>query len=157
VRQAVIPGGSLEVLTPAEAADLIAAGFRENVTTRVRVEGSGVADATGFLSLDLYTVPAGWEFELRRYVVTIDGFTPGNQFTIGAGGYAYFARSGELILYVLSAGTTPKFPYQDSFGEEQGPYIRNNETLQFVIIVGPVSTRMQVQAEGILRRPPERT
>jgi len=159
VRQKLVPGAELDILTPTEAVELLRAMFEDQVHDRVRAEESKVADANGNVVLDVYTVPLGFEFEVRRFVLTADGITRGTQINFGVGAYGSLSRGDELIGYLgQTGGSSAGVPSEGSYGSEQGPYLRNGETLRLNIAGAAVAALaglgIQCLAEGVLRKPP---
>jgi hypothetical protein len=177
MQHTIVPGMKIESLTADETRDLIRQEFRTEVKQRVRAEGTGKADNNGTVTVDVYAVPVGFEFELRRINLACDGgYSWGKVIPDGGGAGSTtivpieYLRSGESICraevdkYFDTAAPTEQtwylFPHVETWGDQQGPYLRNGEILQVAfralnnLISGGVGLNVQVTAEGLLRRPP---
>jgi hypothetical protein len=173
MRQTIVPGGTIESLTEEETRDLVRQIYRETVENRVRAEGTATLDANGTGTVEVYTVPIGFEFEVRRVLIESDAGYFWVKTVPGGGQGATspivpieFLRSGESlgtphIDNVIKTGTPQDevwylFPHVDTWSKEQGPYIRNGETFETVFrnCTNFASKNVQVTAEGLLRRPP---
>lgn len=156
MRQAIIPGGTIEALTPEEAVELLRATYREDVQTRIRAAGTVTLDGTGGGTEEVYTPPAGFEFEARRVSLDLDTATdPGTgQVALGAGKTVEYLRSGTRIEWGQPQfGAAVQVPGVQTWGDEQGPYIRNGETFEVRVRGFTANAHLGVTVEGILRRP----
>lgn len=172
MKQTLVPGATLDALTPDEARELLRQEYRATVEQRVRAEGTLKLDGTGSGIVEVYTCPIGFEFEARRAVIAIDaGYWWFKTVPLGgiAGGSAVvpleYLRSGETngrpnADYVRTGGAQDEVwylvPHLDTWSREQGPYIRNGETFEvaFRAIPNAANMNVQVTVEGIQRRPP---
>lgn len=138
---------------------------REATRGRVRATAAVFTDpATGFAELDVYNVPQGFQFEVRR--VFMDGSqvseNGANLNTAGASGsaansFVRYQRSGTLIEYGkpnnipgLSGFSVPGV---QTWGKEEGPKLTGGETFQVRFRMSQASIRGQsvtVTVEGIL-------
>lgn len=66
MKQAVIPGGHIDALTPEEAREMLEGFFAKATEERVRAAATIVLDATGSGQDEVYLCPVGFEFEARR-------------------------------------------------------------------------------------------
>lgn len=161
-RQVLLPGKPLDILTPEEAAELIAAAYREDVTLRVRAGAIGQAVAGATKIIDVYKVPAGFEFEARRIFLDLStgGDTPhGGMDLTAAPNWVEYLRSGDRIEWGQPQAPTltpNQIPGVQTWGSEQGPYLRNGEVFQVRVNGVPMPNTVEVSLEGILRRPPRK-
>ena len=72
MRQQVVPGGSIEAITPLEMAELLEHLYREEVEERVRGAATIALDANGNGQDEVYSPPVGFEFEARRVSVELN-------------------------------------------------------------------------------------
>lgn len=155
MRQVVKPGHPLDFLTPAEMQGMI---VKPKQVTRIRSPQTIQLDANGNGVDAVYEVPLGYEFEVRRIVLTLTGNAPSDP-TVGAvalaaGHWVAYRRSGSLIEYGQPQWTTLyQVPGVQTWGDEQGPYIRNGEV--FEVQAGGLTANAILNAylEGILTRP----
>lgn len=174
MKQTIVPGAQLDVLTEDEARELLRREYRQTVEQRIRAEGTVKLDATGTGVVEIYTCPVGFEFEARRIMIASDlGYyilktTPSGGGGAGANSTVRleYLRSGESLGRPNSdnviTSATPNdevwfiLPHTDTWSREQGPYIRNGETLELAVrgIAALANINMQVTAEGLQRRPP---
>lgn len=150
-------GAHLEAATPGEVqrivGDLLSA--RQSFETRVRAAQTVKCDSTGAGRDDVYTVPVGFEFEVRRVFLQSDQRTVSNQplalNTVGL--IVEYLRSGRRIEY---ANTTQFGGYQipgtQTWSREQGPYLINGEVFQVNVVGLSNGEVLNVDIEGILRK-----
>jgi len=156
MRQTIVPGGSIEVLTQDEMVKLIS---RPSQFTRVRAPGNVILSATGGGDAEVYKVPAGMEFKVRRVVLTMSGNVPndpntGNVLLTAAGKFVAYTRSGELIEYGQPQyGAAIQVPGVQTWGSEQGPFLSNGEVFGVVAAGLTPGLSLSVYVEGILKRP----
>ncbi len=146
MRQKVVPGAELDVLTQEEMRALLKAELRTGVFERVVQAANGPLTAGGVGSIDAYTVPVGMEFRLCRVVVTADGFNYAAMFTNAAGGVTLL-RDGQLVDgFNLSLG----LPNVWTAGSGSAPRFRNGQKVTVAIVGGPASANVTVNLEGDL-------
>lgn len=145
-KQKVIPGGELEYLSADEARALMRAELRAVVSERVQNEQNGLADGTGAVSIEAYTVPVGMEFRLARVVIEADGFSYAAMFTNAAGSVTI--RRGGVLLdgFNLSQG----IPNTWTAGSGNAPRYRNGEKVTLVVVGGPANANIVARVEGDL-------
>ena len=154
--QKIMPGGTIDAATTDEVMKLIP---RPVEVTRVRAPGSVLLDATGSGAGDIYKVPAGYEFQVRRVVITMTGAVAsdpntGNVVLSAAGKFVAYMRSGQLIEYGQPQyGAAIQVPGVQTWGDEQGPYVRNGEVFGIVAKGLTASVSLSVYVEGLLKRP----
>ena len=158
MRQKIVPGAELEVLTPLEAVELLEHLYREEVEYRVRGAATIALDATGAGQDEVYNPPLGMEFEARRVSIDLasatDPFT-GAVLLNAAGKTIEYLRSGTRIEWGQpSYGAAIQVPGVQTWGDEQGPYIRNGEVFEVRARGLTANGSLDVTVEGILRRPP---
>lgn len=158
MRAKIVPGAELEVLTPGEAAELLAAQYREDVEERVRAAATVTLDGAGNGEDEVYTPPLGMEFEARRISCDLSTATdPGTgQVALGAGKTVEYLRGvgGTRIEWGQPTfGAAVQVPGSQSWGDEQGPYIRNGETFAVRAKGLTAGATLDVTVEGILRKP----
>ncbi len=146
------------MLTREELAEELARAFTPDaeLPVSVRPEESGETTTTGAVSIDVYTVPAGYDFNLTRLLVEAEGFTPAAPFT-GAGAYIAIRRSSVLIdfaalIAVEPSGGGKSLPALFTYSVTSGFRLSNKETLQVALVAGPATTVITARAEGFLRR-----
>jgi hypothetical protein len=157
MRQLVQPGGYIEALTATEAAELLRSSYREAVEERVRAPATIALDANGNGQDEVYSPPLGFEFEARRISIELSTATDpatGNVALNAAGKTVEYLRSGTRIEWGQPAyGAAVQVPGVQSWGDEQGPYIRNGEVFEVRVRGLTASATLDVTVEGILRRP----
>lgn len=154
--QKIAHGAQIDALTPAEADALLRARFREEVETVVRASGQVNLDGTGSATEELYTVPPGFEFEVRRVSMDLDTASdPGTgQVALGAGKTVEYLRSGTRIEWGQPAfGGAVQVPGVQTWSRQQGPYLRNGEVLEVRAKGLTANAKLVLQVQGILRRP----
>lgn len=157
--QQVVPGKSIDALTPDEARDLFRSLYKETVESRVRAAATIALDASGNGQDEVYTVPAGFEFEARRVVLDLNTAadpSTGSVVLNVAGKYVQYLRSGTVIEYGNPVGSTGSIqvPGKETWSREQGPYFRNDEVFEVKVVGLTASAILKVWVEGILRRLP---
>lgn len=155
MKQAVKPGATLDFVTPDEVAKLIP---RPREVTRIRAIQTVTLDGTGSGADEIFKVPAGYFFEARRVFLNITGAvdpSTGNIPLNVAGKYVAYMRSGGLIEYAVpvSPNSVPQIPGVQTWGREQGPYLRNGEVFEAVAKGLTANAILTVALEGILTRP----
>ena len=150
-------GGTLDVLTPDEFVRLIP---RPEQKSQVRATGTIELNAAGSGSIDLYKVPTGYELVVHRFEVYIGGGSPPlpgpvtGAVALNAGAYLALLRSGTLITYGQPVyGGTLQVPGEQSWGEWQGPYLRNGEVFQVAAAGLTANVSLTVMIQGSLRLP----
>lgn len=152
------PGVEIETLTEAEARGLIADAIRGLDTTRtqrVRAAETFQLDANGNGETPVYTVPAGFQFEVRRIVLDCDeagGPSGAGKITLDAAGESVeYLRSGTRIEYGQPEyGPAVQIPGIQTWGAQQGPYLRNDETFSVRANGLTANVHIGVSVEGIL-------
>lgn len=158
MKQRIIHGAMLEIPTADEIVNLIPRPPRE---TRVRAPEQMTLDATGTGAVDIYKVPTGAEFDLRRVQFELGTVVGGNLGTAGinlitVGNFCRYLRSGTPVGWALPAnslGTAAgRIPGVETWGAEQGPYLRGGEVFSVQICGGAVNAgnTISITAEGIL-------
>lgn len=155
MRQRVAPGGYLEIATPAEVAALIPRG-RE--ATHIRAAESITLDAAGAGQDEVYKVPTGYGFFLRRVSLLLSSATDpatGNVALNVAGQYIAYLRSGTLIEFAIPVAATAQaqVPGVQTWAFEEGPYLRNGEVFEIKAAGLTAGAQLIVQIQGILQRP----
>lgn len=159
MRTKIVPGAELEVLTPGEAAELVRSAYRETVEERVRAAQTIKLDANGAGEDDVYSPPLGFEFEARRISVDLDSAADpatGNVTLNAAGKTVEYLRgvAGTRIEWGQPQyGAAVQVPGIQTWGSEQGPYIRNGETFAVRARGLTANATLNVTVEGILKRP----
>lgn len=153
MKHKLVPGAELDVLSPREARELLEDYFREEATTIVRAAAQGKTDANGHLLLNLYAPPQGFELLLTRLLVNADGFTPGNPFSAGAG-YIDVLRGDRRVDFKSIAPGTTGIPALLTTSSTAAVLARNGEQIAIELFIGPFSTGIEAELQGILRRLP---
>lgn len=160
MRQVLKPGQPVDFLTPDELYDAIP---RPRQETRIREPASIQLSGAGAGVGDVYTVPAGYEFEARRIVIVLAGNiatdpNTGNVLLNAAGKWVSYLRSGSLIEIGQPAyGGAVQVPGTQTWSREQGPYLRNKEVFQVQCAGLTANAILNVYLEGILVRPSSRS
>ena len=157
MRQRIVNGAFVDMVTPDE---LYRAIPRPEQTTRVRAPESIALDASGSGFGDIYKVPAGYEFEVRRTVLSpsgdIDADPSTTRVVFAAGIYVAYLRSDQLLEYAQTQyGASFQVPGAQNWGAEQGPYLRNAEVFRIhaVGLAAFANKNLSCYVEGILKRP----
>ena len=158
MKQRIVHGATIDALTADELFKLLP---RPEERSRVRVPGSIQLDAAGAVlrGADVYKVPTGYELEVRRVVLTLAGNGPqdpnsGSVLLNAAGKWVNYLRSGSIIEPAQPAyGAAIQVPGVQTWGSEQGPYLRNGEVFGVAANGLTANALLNVYLEGILRRP----
>lgn len=158
MKQKVKHGAILDVLTPDEAHGIIAAGLQRDTPVRVRATQIVQLDVAGSGQDEVYVIPPGFEFEARRVTFDLDTATDPNTGNVAlnvAGKAVELLRSGSRIEYAAptSPNAVPQVPGVQTWGAEQGPYLRNGEVFEVRARGLTANARLSVVVEGVLRRP----
>lgn len=158
MRTLIKHGVTIDAASPAEIADLLKARFRSRDAKRIRATETAKLDAGGNGKVDVYTVPPGFEFEARRIMLNLDSAADPNTGNVPlnvAAKAVKYLRSGTLIEYAVpsSPNAVPQVPGVQTWGAEQGPYIRNGEVFQVEAVGLTANSTLTVVVEGILRKP----
>lgn len=158
MQQRIIHGAIIDILTPDELVHLLPRPPRQ---TRMRPTADVILDATGAGQVDVYKIPMGAEFDLRRVQFELSTVTGGNLGTAGislvtVGNFCRYTRSGTPVGWALpvnSLGTgNGRIPGVETWGAEQGPYLRGGEVFGVSIAGGAANAgnTITITAEGIL-------
>jgi hypothetical protein len=156
MRQRIVPGAEVEFVTPDELMKLIP---RPEQITRIRVPATILLNAAGGGDDEVYKVPAGYEFYVRRVVLTLTGNVPndpntGNVALNIAGRFVAYMRGNQLIEYGQPTyGNVIQVPGVQTWGDEQGPMLANGEVFGVIAAGLTASVMLSVYVEGLLRRP----
>ena len=154
MRQRVVHGTMIDALTPDEFVKLVP---RPAQTSRVRAPQTVALDATGSGVDVIYKVPMGYELYVRRVSVTLNTVTDPSAapvFLNVAGHFMVYQRSGMFIEYAQPQyATQTQVPGIQTWGDQQGPYLRNGETFEVKAVGLTANAQLDVTLEGILRRP----
>lgn len=156
-KQRIVHGAIIDTLTPDEFVKLQA---RPEQRTRIREPAQVQLDGSGSGVVAVYKIPAGFQFEVRRVTLDIGGAvdpSTGNVPLNVAGKYVKYRRSGSLIEYgvPVSPNAVPQVPGVQTWGEQQGPYLRNGEVFEVEAKGLTANQLLTVIIEGILDRPAE--
>lgn len=151
-------GAVIETVTAAEVSELLSKALARENAKRVRVSANLKLDANGNGTEDVYVVPVGFELEVRRVFIDLDSAADpgtGNVPLNVAGKSVEYLRSDSRIEYGAPSGPNaiPQVPGVQTWGAEQGPYYRNAEVFQVRVKGLTPNQNLQVQMEGILKRP----
>lgn len=162
MRMKIEPGAMLDIATPDEITRIVAASTRamldESKVQIVRTGQVGQLDATGNGQVEVYKVPMGMEFGLRRVSLGITSVTDPSTGAISintAGKYVEYLRAGTRIDYGQPQyGTVYQIPGAETWGEQQGPFLKNGEIFEVratgltalaTLIVGIVGLQRKIQ------------
>ena len=154
MKQTIRQGAEINFVTPDELVNLIP---RAGQVTRVRASATVALDATGAGRDDVYKVPLGYEFAVRRVTVDLTSASDpstGNVALNVAGKFLRYLRSGQFIEYGQPTyGSSVQVPGVQTWGDQQGPYLRNGEVFQVQAAGLTASVQLTVIVEGLLGRP----
>ena len=156
-KQRVVHGATLDIPSVEDIVTAIG-GKQEPQRIMIRASASLVLDATGSGVEPVYEVPMGCEFGLRRIEITLGAVVDpvANAVNLSvAGAYAALQRSGTLMEYLAPTGPTghAAIPGVQSWGDEQGPFLRNGEVLEVRGVGLGAGNSLQIFAQGVLIRP----
>lgn len=158
MKQEVKHGATIDTLTPAEAAKMLDAIRERDGVSRVRATATIKLDAGGNGQDEVFQVPMGFEFALRRVTVDLDTAadpSTGNVALNVAGKTVQYLRSGTRIEYGApqSPNAIPQVPGVQTWGDQQGPYFRNGEVFEVRATGLTAAAILTVIAEGIQYKP----
>lgn len=161
MRQRIVHGTEIDTATPGEVSQIVAA-LHEPERTRVRAPQAVLLDANGNGQDEVYKVPMGYEFFVRRVFLnlsTASDPSTGNVPLNVAGKFVAYLRSGNLIEYAvpISPNAVPQVPGAQNWGDQQGPYLRNAEVFEVQARGLTPNASLMVTVEGILRKPGRQT
>src|SRR6266498_330580 len=152
-------GATIEAATRDEVEELLRQyTTRQRTRERVRAPVTTQLDANGAATIGVYDVPSGFELEVRRVQfdlgsVTETTFSASAVLLNAAGVSVQYLRSGLRIEW--GAPSSPNgitVPGIQTWGSEQGPYLRNGEAFQVKVNFGAAlgGVTLTVSMEGIL-------
>lgn len=155
MKQQLRPGGMIDMITPDEMASIIP---RPRQVSHIRVPATVTLNGAGVGQDEVYKVPTGYEFEVRRITLTLTGNAPNspstNNVPLVAGAFVAYLRAGSLIEYGQPTyGATVQIPGTQTWGDEQGPYLQNAEVFEVYAAGLTPSVQLSVYLEGLLIRP----
>jgi hypothetical protein len=153
MKQRIMHGATLDFVTPDEMARAIP---RPAQVTRIRASAQVVLNASGNGQDEVYKVPTGYEFAARRVSMNLSGITDPStgQVALSAGKNVAYLRSGTLIEFAQPQyGAAVQVPGVQTWGAEQGPYLRNAEVFEVLATGLTASAILTVVLEGLLRLP----
>lgn len=154
-------GAVLEAATPAEIEAMLTARRDSRADARrMRIDQMVQLDGAGNGQVEVYGIPVGYQFEARRVALDLDTAadpSTGNVALNVAGRAIEYLRSGTRIEYANPMGpnAVAQVPGVQTWGEEQGPYLRNGEVFEVKARGLTALARLNVTLEGILTRPGE--
>lgn len=152
-QQRIMHGAMVDFVTPDEVLSLIP---RPPEVTRIRATQQVQLGAQGNGQDEVYKVPTGYEFGARRVsmYLSVGDPTTGAVALTGAGKGVAYLRSGTFIEWAQPQyGSAVQIPGVQTWGSEQGPYLRNAEVFEVLAVGLTASAILTVVLEGILRRP----
>jgi len=158
MKQTIKHGVQIDALTPEEAQRMLAANAkRETSNSRMRATQSIKLDGNGNGRDEVMVIPPGFEFSARRVTVDLDTATDpstGNVPLNVAGKSVEYLRSGTRIEYAapVSPNAVAQVPGVQTWGAEQGPYLRNGEVFEVRVTGLTPNSILSVILEGIMRR-----
>lgn len=154
-RQTIRHGSSVDFATPAEVLAIVQGAITSRNVSRVRAPANIALDANGNGQDEVYPCPVGMEFVVRRVTLDLSSATDpstGNVPLNVAGKYVQYLRSGTPIEYGVPASpnAAPQVPGVQTWGSEQGPYLRNGEVFEVKVVGLTAAAILRVTVEGIL-------
>lgn len=134
---------------------------RQETRERIRAAQAIILDANGIGEDAIYAVPTGFELEVRRVMIDLSLVTEGtvsvNSVNLaGAGVSLQWLRSGNRIEWALPVSPLGGFrvPGIQTWGSQQGPYLRNGERFEARAVLGAAraGATITVLMEGILTK-----
>lgn len=157
MRQRIIHGAFVDMLTPDEFYKAIQ---RPVVESRIRAPFSINLDANGAGDGIAYKVPTGGEFALRRVTFELTNITEANfqanSINLNAAGLfvRYFKGDAPLQWGIPASSLgVGRIPGYESWGDEQGSYLRNGEVFRIKVglgAAGAANSTLSGTVEGIL-------
>lgn len=152
-------GATIDALTPDEARVMLAKALttRQDTRERLRAPANIQLDAAGNGQDEVYSVPLGFELEVRRVTVDLntaaDPSTGNVPLNVAAKTVEYL-RSGTRIEYAVptSPNAIPQVPGVQTWGDQQGPYLRNGETFEVRARGLTANAILIVTLEGIITK-----
>lgn len=156
--QRIVHGATIQTATPDEIKALLDAMRTPEQFLRIRAAETVILDATGAGQDNIYKVPAGMEFAVRRVSVNLNTASDpstGNVPLNVAGKFLAYYRGGTFIEYAApeSPNPVPQIPGVQTWGDQEGPYLRNGEVFQVVAVGLTANATLDITVEGILRDP----
>lgn len=154
--QVIKPGGKIDAATPDEIRSLLQDIASHSESSRVRAPMVVQLDANGNGQDEVYTVPTGFEFEVRRVFFDLDTAsdpTTGAVSLAAAGKSVEYLRAGSRMAYANPQGPAGvSIPGVETWGSEQGPYLLNGEAFEVKARGLTANARLTVIADGILHK-----
>lgn len=151
MKQKFIPGGTLDLITPDEAEDILArlAGGMARAESHLRAEANGATGAGGALLLSAYTVPQGQAAYITRVWVGPDTATYATPFTNAASEVRILRN--DSVLDGASTVAAPGLPRAFTYGHHDAFWLINGDSLVVQLIAGPAQgTNVVVRVDGWL-------
>lgn len=157
-------GATIETTTPAETHHIVGRHLAEHreKRTSIRAGQAIILDANGAGQDEIYKVPLGYRFYVRRVSLNLstasDPLT-GNVALNVAGHYIVYQRSGTFIEYgnPTSPAGIPSIPGAQTWSEQEGPYLSNGEVFEVRAFGLTAGSSLDVAIQGILVDPPSNT
>lgn len=152
-QQRIMHGAVVDFVTPDEIVNLIP---RPPEVNRIRATQQVQLNAAGAGQDEVYKVPTGFEFGARRLTayVTVNDPTTGAIALAGAGKGLAILRSGAFVEWAQPQyGSAVQVPGVQTWGSEQGPYLRNAEVFEVLAVGLTANAILTIVLEGMLRRP----
>jgi hypothetical protein len=158
VKQRLLAGQEIDVFTAEEARaiipDLLRDQLRNAQAETVRTGEQVKTDGTGAALLDeIYAVPLGQEFELRRVLIESDGTDPGHPFNAAAG-WIDLLVDGRRVEFVSLAVGQGAIPFKLNWSSGQGPVLKNGQRLGALVAGGPANVNVTFSIQGVKIGPP---
>lgn len=156
MRQRIIHGTVIDVATPDEVRSILET-VKPPKKARIRAPMNIVLDGSGDGQDEIYTVPIGYVFSLRRLVTNISTATsPVNgQVPLNvASRYVALLRSGSLVEYPVLVSPTgiSQVPGVATWSSDEEPYFRNGEVVEIQAVGLTPDAILSVSLEGLLRQ-----
>ena len=155
MRQTIRHSSSIDFATPEEVQAIVQGAITSREVSRVRSPANIQLDANGNGRDEVFVCPVGMEFVARR--VSLDLSTAADPSTGNvplnvAGKYVQYLRSDTPIEYAVpvSPNAASQVPGVQSWGAEQGPYLRNGEVFEVRAVGLTANAILRVTLEGIL-------
>lgn len=152
-------GATIDALTPEEARVMLATALTTRQETREHVRPAAVIqlDAGGNGQDEVYAPPMGFELEVRRVALDLSTAadpSTGNVPLNVAGKTVEYLRSGTRIEYAVpqSPNAIPQVPGVQTWGDQQGPYLRNGEVFEVRVRGLTPNATLLVSLEGIISK-----
>jgi len=155
MRQRVLHGGVIDAATTEDVRSILET-IKPPQKARIRAPMNIRLDGSGDGQDEVYTVPLGYTFSLRRLVLNISTATSpvDGQVPLNVGSrYVALLRTGVLVEYPVLVSPTgiSQVPGYTSWGSDEEPWFRNGEKVEIQAVGMTPNAILIVMVEGLLK------